>query len=181
MSRFYTTIHHTSLEMPLSKVMKYNSRPASMLSPFLFTFSLLDSLPFCWSRNPWRQLRDTSQKDVSVGGSISTQKEGVPITDQSTGHRSLIALNLTYMDLFFHILNYESLYENAKDFLEKFWTKFLALECNNARWSTKQRYFVPLINTVVPTAETFIIQTVALLSKNNVPVCSYKTGTLYSI
>ena len=30
-------------------------------------------------------------------------------------------------------------------------------------------------------AETFAIQTVALLSKNNVPVCSYKTGTLYSI
>ena len=30
-------------------------------------------------------------------------------------------------------------------------------------------------------AETFTIQTVALLSKNNVIVCSFKTGTLYFI
>ena len=30
-------------------------------------------------------------------------------------------------------------------------------------------------------AETFAIQTVALLSKNNVPVCSSKTATLYPI
>ena len=80
--------------------------PASMLSPFLFTFSLLDRLPFCWSRNPWRQLRDTSQKDICVGGSNSTQKQGVPITDPSTGRPSLTALNLTNMDVFFHLFNY---------------------------------------------------------------------------
>ena len=55
------------------------------------------------------------------------------MTDSSTGRPTLIALNLTYMDVFFHMFNYESLYGNAKDFLEKFWTKFLALECNNAR------------------------------------------------